>query len=82
MKNIIAALAASVAVGLLAAPAALADPTPNPTPGYSPTRIPGYSCADAWNFDKCVATGGKDMGAPPWYLIHSASPAWAGGQGR
>lgn len=37
------------------------------------------SCADAWDFDKCIATGGKDKGQPPWYLqTHSASPAWTG----
>lgn len=89
MKNtrILAAVAASVAtVGLLAAPTALADPTPTPTParpgGYSPTRIPGYSCVDAWDFQRCIATSGKDMGEPPAYLIHTASPAWTGGEGR
>ncbi|PVA22683.1 hypothetical protein DDJ61_03275 [Mycobacteroides abscessus] len=83
MKHIsIAALvAALVAVGLLGAPSALADPTPTPG-GYSPTRIPGYSCVDAWNFDKCIDSGGKDMGQPPAYLTHSASPAWTGGGGR
>ncbi|WP_157931806.1 hypothetical protein [Mycobacteroides abscessus] len=84
MKNIIAALAASVVVGLLAAPAALADPpTPTPSPGgYSPVRIPGYSCVDAWDFDLCIASAGKDMGQPPSYLTHTASPAWTGGGGR
>ncbi|MBN7483685.1 hypothetical protein [Mycobacteroides abscessus] len=86
MKNIriLAALAASTAVvGLLAAPAALADPTPSPAQpgGYSPVRIPGYSCVDAWDFDKCISSGGKDMGEPPAYLVHSASPLWTG-QGR
>lgn len=84
-KNLIlAALAAStLAVGLLGAPLAGADPTPSPSPGgYSPTRIPGYSCVDSWDFDQCIATGGKDMGAPPWYLTHTASPAWTGGGGR
>lgn len=40
------------------------------------------SCADAWDFDNCIATGGKDKGSPPWYLqTHSASPAWTG-EGR
>ncbi|MBE5454142.1 hypothetical protein E3G52_001015 [Mycobacteroides abscessus] len=82
MKNIIAAAVAALAVGLMGAPAALADPTPLPVPGhggYSPTPIPGYSCSDAWDFAKCTATGGKDMGEPPWYLqTHSASPAWTG----
>lgn len=78
--RILAALAASVVVGLLAAPAALADPTPTPTPGgFSPTRIPGYSCVDAWDFQRCIASSGKDMGAPPWYLTHSASPGLTGG---
>lgn len=82
--RILAVAASAVAVGLVAAPAALADPpTPTPSPGgYSPVRIPGYSCVDAWNFDKCIDSGGKDMGAPPAYLTHSASPAWTGGQGR
>ncbi|SLH96918.1 Uncharacterised protein [Mycobacteroides abscessus subsp. abscessus] len=82
--RILAATAASVMVGLLAAPVALADPTPPPVPGhgYSPTPIPGYSCSDAWDFQRCIATGGKDMGAPPPYLIHTASPAWTGGGGR
>ncbi|SKL36457.1 Uncharacterised protein [Mycobacteroides abscessus subsp. abscessus] len=87
MKNtrILAATAASlVAVGLLAAPAALADPTPSPTPSgdYSPVRIPGFSCVDAWDFDTCIASAGKDLGQPPAYLVHTASPAWTGGQGR
>lgn len=79
MKNIIATVAA-LSVGLLAAPSALADPTPTPSPGgYSPTAIPGYSCRDAWDFHKCIASAGKDLGAPPAYLVHSASPAWTGG---
>lgn len=81
-NRILAATVASTAVvGLLAAPAALADPlTPTPSPGgYSPTRIPGYSCVDAWDFDRCIDSGGKDMGEPPAYLIHTASPAWTGG---
>ncbi|SID53550.1 Uncharacterised protein [Mycobacteroides abscessus subsp. abscessus] len=84
MKNkFVAATAAAIMVGLMGAPAALADPNPGPTgPGYSPTPIPGYSCSDAWDFDKCIASGGKDMGTPPWYLIHTASPAWMGGEGR
>lgn len=83
MKNIIAALSATtMAVGLVAAPSTLADPTPSPSPGgYSPTAIPGYSCRDAWDFDKCIASAGKDLGQPPAYLIHSASPLWKG-QGR
>lgn len=84
-KNIIATMVAStVAVGLMGAPAALADPTP-PVPGhgdYSPTPIPGYSCSDAWDFDKCIASDGKDLGQPPAYLVHTASPAWTGGGGR
>lgn len=83
MNARILAASAALTVGLLAAPAALADPTPTPSPGgYSPVRIPGYSCADAWDFDRCIASAGKDMGQPPSYLTHTASPAWTGGQGR
>ncbi|SKU64754.1 Uncharacterised protein [Mycobacteroides abscessus subsp. massiliense] len=81
--RILAAIAA-LTVGLLVAPTALADPSPTPSPGageYSPVRIPGYSCVDAWDFDRCIASDGKDMGQPPAYLIHSASPIWTG-QGR
>ena len=80
--RILAATAAAFTVGLLAAPTALADPPPPPVPvhgDYSATPIPGYSCAAAWDFHKCIATKGADMGAPPWYLTHSASPAWTGG---
>ncbi|WP_131822555.1 hypothetical protein [Mycobacteroides chelonae] len=81
--RILAAMAAALTVGLLAAPAALADPNPGPTgPGYSPTPIPGYSCSDAWDFNLCIESGGKELGAPPPYLIHTASPVWTGGQGR
>lgn len=79
----ILAASAALTVGLLGAPSALAEPpTPSPSPGYSPTAIPGYSCRDAWDFGRCIASSGKDMGAPPWYLTHSASPAWTGGGGR
>lgn len=85
MKHNVRILAASAAltVGLLGAPLAGADPTPSPSPGgYSPTRIPGYSCVDSWDFQRCIDSGGKDMGAPPAYLTHTASPAWTGGGGR
>lgn len=80
MNARILAASAALTVGLLAAPAALADPTPTPSPGgYSPVRIPGYSCVDAWDFDKCINSAGKDLGSPPWYLVHSASPGLTGG---
>lgn len=81
-KNLIVAASATLAlsVGLLGASAAFADPTPSPTPGgYSPTRIPGYSCVDAWDFQRCIGSGGKEMGQPPAYLTHSASPGLTGG---
>lgn len=39
------------------------------------------SCADAWDVQRCTATGGKDKGSPPWYLTHSASPGLTG-EGR
>lgn len=80
MKIRILAALAAITVGLLGAPLAGADPTPSPTPGgYSPVRIPGFSCVDAWDFQRCIRSGGKDMGAPPWYLTHSASPGLTGG---
>lgn len=39
------------------------------------------SCSDAWDFDKCISTGGKDKGTFP-YETHSASPGLTGGEGR
>lgn len=39
------------------------------------------SCADAWDFKACVATGGAEKGQPPSYLTHSASPGMTG-EGR
>lgn len=35
------------------------------------------SCADAWDFDKCIATGGRDKGVFP-YETHTASPGMTG----
>lgn len=40
------------------------------------------SCADAWDFDECTTTGGRDKGQPPSYLTHTASPGVTEGQGR
>ncbi|KPG17646.1 MULTISPECIES: hypothetical protein [Mycobacteriaceae] len=80
-KNLIlAAVAASAAaVGLLTAPLAGADPTPTPTPGGYQDHPNPKSCADAWDFDLCRATHGKDMGQPPSYIhVPSASPVWTG----
>lgn len=84
MKNRILAVAAStLTVGLLAAPLAGADPTPSPTPGGYQDHPNPLSCSDAWDFDKCRATGGADKGSPPWYLQGaSASPGLTEGQGR
>lgn len=83
MKNarILAATAASaLVVGLLAAPSAMADPTPSPpTPGGYQEHPNPLSCSDAWDFAKCLDTHGRDKGQPPWYLqTHTASPAWTG----
>lgn len=48
--------------------------------GYTKHHNP-LSCSDAWDFDKCIATGGKDKGVFP-YETHSASPGLTEGQGR
>ncbi|SLI41298.1 Uncharacterised protein [Mycobacteroides abscessus subsp. massiliense] len=48
---------------------------------YSKTHDP-KSCADAWDFDKCTTTGGRDKGQPPPYLTHTASPGLTEGQAR
>lgn len=84
MNARILAVASAVAVGLLGAPLAGADPTPTPpTPGGYQDHPNPTSCADAWDFDLCRATHGKDKGSPPWYLqTHSASPGLTEGQGR
>ncbi|MDM3948241.1 hypothetical protein [Mycobacteroides abscessus] len=82
-KHTILAASAALVVGLLSAPLAGADPTPSPTPsgGYQDHPNP-TSCADAWDFHRCLESHGKDMGEPPWYLqTHTASPAWTG-EGR
>lgn len=79
MNARIFAAASTLAVGLLGAPLAGADPTPSPTPGGYQDHPNPLSCSDAWDFDKCRATHGKDKGAPPWYLqIPSASPGLTG----
>ncbi|SKO98094.1 hypothetical protein [Mycobacteroides abscessus] len=38
------------------------------------------SCADAWDFEKCIETGGRDKGVFP-YETHTASPGMTG-EGR
>ncbi|MBN7524322.1 hypothetical protein I3U46_08385 [Mycobacteroides abscessus subsp. massiliense] len=82
MKNtrIAVAAASALAVGLLAAPLAGADPTPTPpTPGGYQDHPNPLSCADAWDVAQCTATHGKDKGSPPWYLqTPSASPGLTG----
>lgn len=49
---------------------------------YTKHHDPSKTCADAWDFKACVATGGADKGQPPSYLTHSASPGLTEGQGR
>ncbi|SHO82649.1 hypothetical protein [Mycobacteroides abscessus] len=48
---------------------------------YSKTYDPSKTCSDAWDFDKCIATDGKDKGTFP-YETHTASPGVTEGQGR
>lgn len=43
---------------------------------YSKTSNP-KSCADAWDFQRCIATGGRDKGTFP-YETHTASPGLTG----
>lgn len=79
MNARIFAVASTLAVGLLTAPLAGADPTPSPpTPGGYQDHPNSLSCSDAWDFHRCLDTHGKDKGAPPWYLTHSASPGLTG----
>ncbi|SIG37508.1 Uncharacterised protein [Mycobacteroides abscessus subsp. abscessus] len=47
--------------------------------GYTKHHDP-LSCSDAWDFEKCIETGGRDKGAFP-YETHTASPGMTG-EGR
>ncbi|SLJ13393.1 hypothetical protein [Mycobacteroides abscessus] len=51
------------------------------TLAYTKEYDPSKTCSDAWDFDKCIATDGKDKGTFP-YETHSASPGLTGGEGR